>query len=483
MILGFIFTPLFVRKMGTEVYGIWILVFTIIGYLRIVVSGLPGGVVKHIAEAKGEGDQHKQVQVINCALVAYLFIGAVIGVSIYFLATPLLTLFNISPKNFVTTVNLLKIGSIFIILSWPFFVFPAVLQGLLKNTVLNSINGLTSILNWGMLLFAVYNGYSLEIMLIMSYTISLASFLILALLVKKQIPALKFSIKSFDFSVFRSLTSFTIQMLLLEVIGTLAFETDNFILAYLLPVSAVGFYAITTKLFYELRNIYGLLLTVVTPLIFEAHKINDRSFIEKMVIKGTKYVNMSFVPLVILAMIISKPFITLWMGNDFGKYGYWSAFYLSQYLFSPVVGVIGTVAIGMSRLRPQQIVGIAMVVFNVVVSVIMVKLIGFPGVLVGTVADTLVAVPIIYHFNCKSTQIPWKEPLRHNWKISSILIFVFLIPGFFIMEFIPATWVAIIIFSAVFIVLVYGVMYLFFIEDEEKLRLRKFVSSTLRIAL
>jgi O-antigen/teichoic acid export membrane protein len=59
-ILSFVLTPLILRRMGTDQYGIWVFlsIFSANGYFSLLDMGMQGSAVKYVAEyhARGEKD-------------------------------------------------------------------------------------------------------------------------------------------------------------------------------------------------------------------------------------------------------------------------------------------------------------------------------------------------------------------------------------------------------------------------------------------
>ncbi len=51
LLIGFFIIPLFVKDLGQELYGIWILSRTIMGYFSLLDMGVSGGIVKYISES------------------------------------------------------------------------------------------------------------------------------------------------------------------------------------------------------------------------------------------------------------------------------------------------------------------------------------------------------------------------------------------------------------------------------------------------
>lgn len=69
--------PLFVKNLGAELYGIWVISGIVVGYLGMVDMGFTQGVMKYIAEAYAKKDFLKFNKVINTASVLFLLMGSV----------------------------------------------------------------------------------------------------------------------------------------------------------------------------------------------------------------------------------------------------------------------------------------------------------------------------------------------------------------------------------------------------------------------
>lgn len=477
-LIGFLFTPILVNYLGVDNYGLWIFVQSFISYFAIFTSGIPGGVVKFISENK-ENDSEKN-KIINIALLFYCSIGIIISSIMFFGGDYLISFFKLSQNQQSEISLMLKIGAIYILFSWPINVFQAYLTAMIKFTLINIINLINIIFGFIVLFTCLY--LKLDLPLVYMFycitTLLINSFYILYS--KLSIKGLRLSFRNYDFQLGKSLFTFTIGLLILEIISAIALQTDTFIIAYFLPVANIAYYNITTKITYLFRgNIYSVLLQVISPMIFEAQKMKDEIFIRKMIVKGTRYFIMILIPLVSLLMIIMKPFIYLWMGPEFGEYGDWGSLYMAQFLFSPITAIMGSVMIGLSKLKPLQIMSLIMVLINLLLSIIFVKSIGFMGVIIGTVTAQYIGFPFIYYQYCKYSNVHWAEPIKNTWKIFAFILALFLIPGLLIVRFIPFNWISIISFSFTYLFTLYLLLGLLFIEKEEKIKIKIFINKHL----
>ncbi|MCH7826836.1 MAG: polysaccharide biosynthesis C-terminal domain-containing protein [Bacteroidetes bacterium] len=476
--------PIFIGKLGPELYGVWVLNFAIFGYFYAVDASISSGVIKYISEAKAINDQTLLLESIYNSLITYLFFGILIFIFSQLLINTQMLTWIIHDKEYLNIIKkMIFVSGIFAVVLWPLLVFPAVLQGLLKHTVLNLLKGITALLQQIVLITAIFFTTKMENLLTLFFLVSFISGMVLYYLVKRQIKREFISIKLFNYNLLKKISKFSGNIFVLEIFSMLAYQTDKIILALLLPIESLTIYDIISKLFYSLRSFYGMFLKVIQPMIFRAKKANDKAFIEKMIIKGTKYLNIIYIPLIILGIVISKPFITIWMGDTYGQYGYWSSFYIAQYLFTPMIGLIGTVVIGLSKTKMLQIFSLISVSLNLIISIIAVQLYGFPGVLIGTVFSSFLIVPILYKFYCDAADIDWRVPIKANWKISLSQIIIFLLPGMIISNLFIKTWFELIFFILIFIIAVYVFHFIFFVDKEDKLIIFPLLTKIFRVPI
>ena len=72
VIITFIMSPLIVRALGNYDYGIWEMVFAVVGYMGILDLGLTPAIVRFVARYKALED-HKELNRIYSSCMAFLF--------------------------------------------------------------------------------------------------------------------------------------------------------------------------------------------------------------------------------------------------------------------------------------------------------------------------------------------------------------------------------------------------------------------------
>lgn len=466
-LLVFFITPIFISKMGEEIYGIWILNFTIIGYFALVVNGIPGGIIKFISE--NNSDMKYLSKVISISLVTYLIIGLLLGCFIFLFAENITTIFNISEKNQSISVRLLKIASFFLAILWPLSISDSVLQGLLKFKELNVIRSLQVLINSSIILISLFLEFDIGLILFFSYATTCFCSIIMFYLVKKNIKPLTISIYPLDKKLFKQIISFSIGLVAIELSSILAYQSDELIIGYFLDVRDLPIYVVITSLFFNLRIIFGMLTGLILPVVFEAKKKSNYKLIDSLVFKGIRYINIIFVTFVILVSIISKPFIFLWMGESYSKFSLWSSLFVLQYLFSAAyVGYLSRIILGFSKVKFLFKINLFFNIIKIILAIYLVQLYGITGVFLASIINTIISFLVIFPLVTKKLNYNWFNIIKPNIYIHlfHLLILIF---GFYIINYLEISWINLILFCFVFLFVAYFVQYqLFFLEKEKK---------------
>ena len=470
-VLGLIIVPLFIKNMGSDLYGVWILNFAIMNYFLFLNSSISGGVIKNISESLNDNNISKQIRTINVSLVIYLFIGFLIWIFFIFSADFIISFFKINAIHHDLLKQMLLISASFAVVIWPLKVFEAVFLGLLQHTTINIIKGVVSIITTTLIIVLLNNNVGLKNLLIVFYSLSMLVGIILFIKYYKRYPEYRFRFTDFEKNTVAPILGFSVNLMILEIISTLSFQVDTFVIAYFLPISFVATYAIITKLFYLLQGVYGVMLSVIQPMIFNAAHKDDKIFINKMALKGFKYILIFYIPLIIITSILAKPFITLWVGEEFGQHAIWASIFLLQYIISPAVGIIGVISIGMSRLKYIQIYGVMAAFSNLGLSIFFVQIYGFQGVILGTVITTFFGVMIIYPYYCRAIELDWKTPIKENYK-EFISLLLFLVLGFIgTQNLLIDSWPMLILVASLLVFFILLWMFFMFAYREEKKKL------------
>lgn len=467
-LIGFFIIPLFVKGLGQELYGIWILSQTILGYFILLDLGISGGIVKFVSESRAINDSDEIKTIINTSIIFYSIIGLVIFIITFNFSEEILLLFNISVNNKEVAVKILKISGVLALLSWPNIALSSTMDGLLKFLPKNIFLGISSLLNSCIVLFLVYLGSDLVTIVIVSSFTNLIPWIGNYVVIKKSLESWKFSVDSISFQKIKEIFHFSFWVFVQQLIVLAIYQTDQIIIGVLLPVATITIYSVVTKLFFIVRQLNGTFLGVIWPAIFAANKINDLDFIKKMVTKGCRYISIIVVPISSLGLIISPDFIKLWMGESYSEYSIWSQLLFFIWLFAPLFGVLGNVMIGIGKIKLINLIGVISTSFNLLIGIVLTKHFGIGGVILGTVITYIIGMPIQFPIYLRILKINITEVLLPNLKIVFSIIFLMIL-GYLLLKFLNINSMSMLfVFSIVYLLINYSVMLLKFVDNEER---------------
>lgn len=476
--VGFFIIPLFVKGLGQELFGIWILSKTIVGYFSLLDLGVSGGIVKFISESKAVNDDEGINSTINTSLIFYTFIGVLVFIVVFFFPVHIVSLFKVTSVNFNTAVNVLKISAVLALFSWPSMTFSSTMEGLMKYTHKNIFLGISSLLNSIIVLVLVNFNFTLEQILIFSSLANLIPWIGNIYVVKYVSKVWKFSFSSLSLKRTKEIFSFSLWVLVQQLIVLLIYQTDQIIIGVFLPVATITIYSVVTKLFYIVRGLNGTFFNVIWPTVFAASKINDISFIHKVTLKGSKYISLIIVPLSTLGFLVSHNFIQAWMGREYADYAIWAQLLFAVWFFSPMFGVFGNVLVATGNIKLINLFGVISTPINVGIGIFLTPRIGIGGVILGTVITYTLLMIIEFPIFMKRLKLDWRSVLYPNLRIifTSVLIMIF---GYFVFNLFEFTAMKhLFIFSGIYLTISYGVLLAIFLEKEEKTNLRNFIHST-----
>jgi O-antigen/teichoic acid export membrane protein len=466
-ILLFFITPLFISKMGEELYGIWILNFTIIGFFALVINGLPGGIIKFVSE--NNKDPNYLSKIISISLFTYLIIGLILGSVIFIFSEQITIVFNISEVNRPISIKLLKIASFFLAILWPLSISDSVLQGLLKFKELNIVRSLQVVANSSVILFGLYFELDLGYILAFSYSTTCICSIVMFLYVKKFINPLKISFNTYEKTLFKEIMFFSLALVGIELSALLAYQSDELIIGYFLNVKDISYYFVTTALFFNLRIIYGILTGLVLPVVFEAKKKSDYKLIDNLVFRGIRYINIVFITVVILVSVISEHFITLWMGEKFSKYSFWASLLVLQYLYNAsYVSFLSRILLGFSEVKFIFYINFIFNIIKILLSIYLVSEYNIIGVFSASIINSFLSFIFLFPIISKKLNYSWFKLIKNNFNIHLFQVLLIII-GFTIINYIAISWVNLVLFCFTFLFIAYFIQYhLFFLDKEKK---------------
>jgi O-antigen/teichoic acid export membrane protein len=98
----FFLTPFLLAQLGNQLYGLWVLVGSIVAYGSLLDFGIAGAMIKYVAEYRARGEHAQLNRLVATALRIYMTLG-LLAIGLALLIAPFFPdLFNVPADQLVT---------------------------------------------------------------------------------------------------------------------------------------------------------------------------------------------------------------------------------------------------------------------------------------------------------------------------------------------------------------------------------------------
>lgn len=310
--------PVMVGKLGTDLYGLYVICISLVGFMTLVDLGAGQTIVKYVAAYEAEGERHKVQPVLNLTLLVYLVIGLISALGLYFSAPVIAGFLYEDASARIVAENALKITVLPLFFGYVNQYFLNVCKAYhrfdLPAIIHNGANMGGIILATIMLLA----GYSLIEMLwgyVLVYLLALISGVVAGLRVLKgRIP-----FPWFDKHVFFEMLSFSSYTFLGNFLSSLASRADKLFIGVIVGTEAVTFYQVSFTVAQMANGIIHTLVHIVFPRFSELWALNNRKGLLSLYKTVSTIMLLISLMIAILLIAVGSDFLVLWISAEFAQ--------------------------------------------------------------------------------------------------------------------------------------------------------------------
>jgi O-antigen/teichoic acid export membrane protein len=385
-----ILTPFILSQLGDTMYGLWVLVGSVVAYGFLLDFGIAGAITKYTAEfrAKEAGDEARSL--IATALWLYTGLGLFI-ILVSLLIAPLFpAIFNVAEAERETAVWLVLLSGIGVGITIPCTTTTAVLRGLQRFDLINLIGVVATLFSAGATVVVLLLGGGAIGLVMVGIIVTLLTQIPSIWFIYRIAPELRFGWQGANRSLFRTVASYSSSIFVMNLGGHLESKTDEIVIGGFLPISAVTPYNLARKLSTLPQTMAEQFLMLLLPMASEIHAKNDPAQLRFLYIVSTRVTLAVFLPVGLTLIILAQPVLTIWVGAVYAEYAYLLIILVIASLIDTSQWPAGFVLQGMAKHHPLATMTIASGIGNLVLSIILVNYIGLLGVALGTLIPTTV---------------------------------------------------------------------------------------------
>lgn len=477
-LIQLLYTPLLIKMLGQDEYGLYSLVSSIIGYLTVLDLGFGNAIIVYTAKYREQKLYEKEKQLHGMFLVIFCIIGIVAGILGLLLYFNVDYIFGNTMSNYELnkTKIMMLILSFNLIITFPFSIYSSIISAYEKFTfqkIMSIINTLLKPIIMIPLLFLGFKSITMTVVItIVNIIVMLSNYFYC-----KNKLNIKIKFYGFDKKIFKEIFTYSIFIFIAVIVDKINWSVDQFILGAVSGTTAVSLYAVASQLntlFINLSTaISGVMLPKMSKMIAN-NATNDEITNEFIKVGRLQY----FVVFLMVSglVLFGKEFIITWAGKDF-ETSYYIAIILIIPLSVPLIQNLGLSIMQAKNMHKFRSIMCAIIaIINIVISIPLAKYYGGIGSAIGTsislIVGNIIIMNIYYQTKVGINIIKfWKQILR-MLLISFFPIIIILI----LMCFIKLHgYIYLIVFGSIYTVIYFITSYFVIMNDYEKNMINKVV--------
>ena len=403
-VLVIVLPPILIRYTSKEMYGIWILILQMAGYISLMDAAIQGAVGRYVAQAEEQKSRKNMSQMVSSALLL-LVIAAIFGaIAIAGLAWELpRVLRQASPDLLIAARRALLIIGLSYAATLPFAAMAGTFLGLQRSGVLALATTVGKVVSAIGVVWAAMHHKGLAIMATM-FAIGILLQAAVYLLKFRDLPQPpQFAKRFLNRDSTRSFLSFTIAILLTQLSSLLISGLDMpIVTGFDLPHAA--FYAIAINVSNTLLISFGAVVNPLMPVAAGAHTRNDPRYLGDMLLRTTRYALCLLYVMSLFLILALRPLLTWWLNADYALHAMsvCQLLLVAQALRLSLLPY-ALIAFGAGQQRQMLLSPLGEGAVNLICSLVGAHYLGAVGVALGTVIGAVAGVLLHFLVSLKRT--------------------------------------------------------------------------------
>ena len=478
VLISLVLTPFILFKVGIEAYGVYALVTALVSYTSMLDLGIPTALSKYFAEYETTDQKEKMQKAVTTAFATFSFLSIVLAGLAWMLRSILFDTFFPAVEN-RGELTFLFFGCLFsFLLNIVTSVFPSILQGLQRMDVTSFVSLVSDVVMAIFVLILLSMGSGIG-GLVYAVVIGACVAAILNLVfVKRLYPSFALRLRDIRVAELKKLLRFSLQMQSINVASLVHTQFDKILLGATLGVRYVAYYDIAGKIIKHIRNVPTSLIAPMLPAASSLAAANEKEKLQKLYERSLKYMVGISLPLFLIAILLSYPFIKVWLGEGYELSIYTLYFLLVANFINVFAGPAFWMLTGTGRIKYATVTALSFAAVNIVLNIVLVRFFGYTGVVAGTSISFILGALVLLVLYHRLDRIPLVSTVYKTLVIPLVGTIGAVVSFFVIRQLVSQLNMFSLIFTGGILALTYLaiVLGLGFLDAYDKTKMREFVS-------
>ncbi len=313
----FLLIPILLNTIGQEMFGVMVIVNTIMGFSGVLSLGLGQATLKYVAEFRVKQKPALITEVIQTTFWVYCVVGLVASAIIFPLAEWMaISVFSVSSTQVVEATWAIKIGSLGFITYLLFGVGENAFRGFERfdaPVIIRSIVRLITLV--AQVILALF-GFGLAWLVAMQIGLmSLGTIVIMCLLKRCLVPDFSL-LRGCSISMLKRVFSYGFYTSISGIFGMLRQNGDTFLVGAILGPSALALYTIPLRMLSQIHGLLSRVFGYLFPYIGKLYALGKTVQLKRHYEKATWIICIASSAMITPIGVLAHPILSIWLGED-----------------------------------------------------------------------------------------------------------------------------------------------------------------------
>ena len=311
--------PLTIKYVNPNMYGVWLTLSSIVGWLSFFDIGLGNGLKNKLTESLADKDYIKSRHLVSTTYFIIAFV-VVILILLFYMFSALIN-WQIILNSSSISISELNTTVLIVIIFFLFKLVTDLINVVASAFQLTSISSMQLFISNTLILISIWTlakktkADFITLALVYSFVPLLVSFIFNLFLYNNYFRKVRPSLHFFDINKSKEVLKLGSQFFIIQIVSLILFQTDNILIAQFFSPSEVTTFNIAFKYYSVVMFAFTIILTPYWSAFTDAYYKNEMQWIANNI---KKLINFWFLSIFILIiMFVFSPFvISFWIGND-----------------------------------------------------------------------------------------------------------------------------------------------------------------------
>jgi len=310
-------TPYLIKKLGIDIYGIWMLLNSVISVSGLASLGFGAAAIKFVSKYRARGEPEMVIHVLRSTLTLFIVLASVLGLISFFFAPGLVDHFtHFSDNQRLLIISGTRIASFAVLMRFIYSVVEAAAQGHERYDIESWFAILNSVLSIGGACFLASMGGGLMEILWLNVVVLAIGIAGLSIATGRLIGNYHWLVPGVNRAVSFELGGFAVWSWV-QSVGTLLYsQVDRIIIGAMLGPVFLSYYVVCVQLTVLTHGLLCRTVSFIFPMAAAMHESGTTMQFRKIYNHGMAYSISAGFALNLPLFLFPGPILSTWLGVD-----------------------------------------------------------------------------------------------------------------------------------------------------------------------